>query len=283
MKIGIIGLGLIGGTIAKALNKEHYISAYDINPETLAYAMDNRIINRSYSNLEVFLNENNLVYLCLYPELIVQFFLKNRELIKENTVFIEISGIKTKLIEDLRKLQLNKFDIVFTHPIAGREMSGIHYSDEEIFFNGNYAIIDDQNTKTESIELAYLLAKEMGFKNITKISAQLHDKIIAYTSQLTHIISLSLVNSFKNNINLSHFTGDSYRDLTRIANINVNLWMDLFTNNKTALIEVINNFQDQLSDFKSALEIDDIRSLEELMSKAKLSHASYLKEGNHED
>jgi prephenate dehydrogenase len=279
MKIGIIGLGLIGGSIAKALRKSHEISAFDINKEALTFAIENNILDKAYFDLGAFLNNNNLIYLCLYPESIVSFFKENSRLIKKDTIFIEISGIKTKLIQDIRKLNLNYIDIVYTHPIAGREVSGVFFADEKIFFNGNYAIINDQNTKTENLELAYSLAKEMGFKNISKINAKLHDQIIAYTSQLTHIISLSLVNSFSNSVDLSHFTGDSYRDLTRIANININLWADLFTNNKNALIDIIANFENELSKFKNALATNNLEELETLMEKAKNKHNKYL-EGN---
>ena len=285
MKLGIIGLGLIGGTIAKSLNSKHIVSAYDISKDTLTYALENKIIHQAYDNISNFLKDNDVIYLCLYPEMIIDFFKSNKSIIKNDTLFIEISGIKTNLIEKLEKLEkleIKNFDIVFTHPIAGRELVGVKNSDKNIFFNGNYAIIENKKNKQNNIDLTYKLAKEMGFKNISIISAQLHDELLAYTSQLTHIISLSLVNSYKENVNLSHFTGDSYRDLTRIANINIDLWMDLFVNNKDFLLSKITDFQNHIEQFKSAISCNDKVKLAELMNQAKNLHNKFLEESRNE-
>ncbi len=277
MNIGIIGLGLIGGTIAKALNDKHQISAYDISSETLDYALDQQIISKSYTDLSDFLKDNKIIYLCLYPDLIVDFFKNNLDLIQENTVFIEISGIKTSLIKAIAELQINHFEIVYTHPIAGSEKIGVKYADKNIFNKANYAIIETpKNTKT-NIKLAESLAKEMNFKNISIISAETHDEIIAYTSQLTHVISLALVNAFKEEINLTKFSGDSYRDLTRIANINTSLWPELFFNNQENLIEKIEDFEKSLAELKKAIATNNQKDLVDLMTKAKNLHNDYFK------
>jgi prephenate dehydrogenase len=283
MKIGIIGLGLIGGTIAKTLNHNHTINAYDVKKEALMYALDNKIIHNAYYDLNKFLEDNNIIYLCLYPDMIIDFLKKNKDLIKNDSVLIEISGIKSGLIKQIDKLAITNFDIIYSHPIAGRELIGVEHSDKRIFSKGNYAIVEHFGNEKQNIDLTIKLAKEMGFKNVSIISAQLHDELIAYTSQLTHIISLALVNSFQPKVNLSHFTGDSYRDLTRIANINVPLWTDLFINNKDLLCERISDFQNQLETFKTAINLEDKVKLSELMCKAKNLHNIYLKERNNED
>lgn len=280
MKIGIIGLGLIGGTIAKTLNQNHTINAYDVNKTALMYALDNKIIHNAYYELNKFLEDNNIIYLCLYPNMIVEFLKNNKNIIKTGSILIEISGIKSSLIKQIDDLDIKKFDVIFTHPIAGRELVGVEHSDKKIFNKGNYAIIEHYKNKKENIDLTYNLARKMGFKNISIISAQQHDELIAYTSQLTHIISLALVNSFQTKANLSHFTGDSYRDLTRIANINVPLWTDLFINNKDLLCDRITAFQNQLEDFKNAINLEDKNKLEELMNSAKNLHNIYIKERN---
>lgn len=282
MKIGIIGLGLIGGTIARALNENHEISAYDISSETLEYALTNNIVTKTYDNLSDFLKDNSIIYLCLYPDMITSFFKNHSADINKNTVFIEISGIKTKLIAEIDKLNLSHFDIVYTHPIAGSENIGVKYSNKNIFNNANYAIIKTEKTKEENIKLAETLAKEMKFKNISIISASTHDEIIAYTSQLTHVISLALVNAFKEEINLTKFSGDSYRDLTRIANINTSLWPELFLNNQNNLLEKIEDFQESLDAFKLAIQTNNCEALIELMKKAKALHNDYFKVNNHE-
>lgn len=278
MKIGIIGLGLIGGTIAKTLNQNHTINAYDVNKEALMYALDNKIIHNAYYELNKFLEDNNVIYLCLYPNMIVDFLKNNKSKIKTGSILIEISGIKSSLIKQIDGLDITNFDVIYTHPIAGRELVGVQHSDKKIFHKGNYAIVEHTKNKKENIDLTYNLAREMGFKNISIISAQLHDELIAYTSQLTHIISLALVNSFQTNVKLSHFTGDSYRDLTRIANINVPLWTDLFINNKDLLCDRITAFQKQLEDFKNAINLENKNKLDELMNSAKNLHNIYIKE-----
>jgi len=278
MKIGIIGLGLIGGTIAKALNKKHSIIAYDIDKNSLEYAKKEAIIEDYYLDIDTFLKQNSIIYLCLYPHQIIDFFKVNKNKITPNQLFIEISGIKKVLIEQVNSLNIPNLNIVYSHPIAGREKSGVFYSDDQIFKEANYAIIDQQKNNSEDLDTAFILAKDMGFKNISLVTAEEHDEVIAYTSQLTHIISMSLVNSFDKNINLTHFTGDSYRDLTRIADINISLWTDLFTQNKEYLIKQISSFQKQLEYFKEYLEDDDIENLQNIMKNAFIKHQNYLKD-----
>ncbi len=278
MKIGILGLGLIGGSIAKALNKKHEISAFDISKESLEYAIKNHIIKTAYKDIDSFLNNNEVIYLCLYPNAIVEFFDKNHALINSKNIFIEISGIKSTLIEKINHLNIHNLRIIYTHPIAGRETSGVTNADDKIFTKGNYAIIKTESNTSTEYSLAESLAIEMGFKNISFIHPEVHDQIIAYTSQLTHIISLSLVSSFQNNVNLTHFTGDSYRDLTRIANINLNLWPELFLQNQSYLYEIMKAFKKQFESFEKAIEQNDYDLLINLMSNAKISHLKYLED-----
>lgn len=278
MKIGIIGLGLIGGTIAKSLNKKHSISAYDIDKKSLEYAKEKAIIDDYYLDIFDFLQENTIIYLCLYPAQIVDFLSANKANIKENHLFIEISGIKQGLIDQISELNLSNLNIVYSHPIAGKEKSGVYFADEQIFKDANYAIIDLAESKRKDLDLAFALAKDMGFKNVSLISPKEHDEVIAYTSQLTHIISMSLVNAFDKDVNLSHFTGDSYRDLTRIADINIPLWTDLFMQNRKYLIEQISSFQKQLESFKIYLEAEDVDNLQKTMNTAFKKHQNYLKD-----
>jgi len=281
MKIGIIGLGLIGGTIAKSLNKKHILSAYDVNVNALNYAIENKIIHKAYDDLRIFLQENEIIYLCLYPNMIIEFFRDNKDLIKNGTIFIEISGVKTSIIEDVDKLGLANMDIIYTHPIAGREFSGVEYANENIFKDANYIIVEHKNNLKKNVDLAKKLADEMGFKEISFISAKEHDEIIAYTSQLTHVLSMALVNSFGNrDIDLKKFTGDSYRDLTRIAKINVFLWYQLFTMNKEYLLEKITAFEKEISKFKTALIEDDVVNIVMFMAKSEYLQEKYLKGNN---
>ena len=160
------------------------------------------------------------------------------------------------------------FDLIYTHPVAGSEKIGIQYSDAQIFQNANYIITPVENNKNKNIELAKNLAKEMGFKHVSIVSPEEHDSIIAYTSQLTHVLSLSLVNAISTNLDTIKFIGDSYRDLTRISIINDRLWPELFINNKNALVRQIENFETQLRQIKDAIKMNDWNKLSDLMKKS---------------
>lgn len=282
MKIGIIGLGLIGGTIAKSLNVKHEISGYDISEDTLSYAVNNNIIQKSYHNIKSFVNNNDIFYLCLYPKDIVNFLNNNAKYFKKNTLIIEISGIKQYIISNLNTKMFDNIEVVFSHPIAGSEKIGITHSNKNIFDHANYVITPTKNNKKESINLVVSLAKEMGFQNISLVSPEQHDSIIAYTSQLTHILSLSLVNSISTSLDTKRFIGDSYRDLTRISKINENLWPDLFIGNKTALVDKINAFETELRKFKDAIIMNDTSKLRDLMVKSTKIRNSIDEGVNHE-
>lgn len=269
MKIGIIGLGLIGGSIAQGLKKaNHVVNAYDKDTNALKYAYENDLINKSYSDLNVFLEENNLIYLCLYPHDIIDFFKNNKSLMKPGTVFIEVSGIKKTLIDEIKKLKLNDVEIVFTHPIAGKETSGVYNSDCSIFNNSNYIIIDYCQNKRENVDLAIKLAKNLNFGKISIVSMETHDDLLAYTSHLTHLISMALVNSYDEEINILNFTGDSYKDLTRIAKNNSVLWTDIFMNNSEYILKRLDMFVEQLELLKKEIQARNSDNLQILLEKA---------------
>ncbi len=268
MNVGIVGLGLIGGTIAKSLKNSHNISAFDISKETLTYALEHNIIDKSYHNIADFFRDNDVVYLCLYPTSIVNFIFQNKSSIPNNSVIIEISGIKNHIIKEIRKLNLQNVDIIYTHPIAGSEKVGVVHSNANIFKNANYVITPVEENKKSNLNLAKKLAKEMGFLNVSMISPDEHDRIIAYTSQLTHVLSISLVNSLSTDLETRKFIGDSYRDLTRISMINERLWPQLFVGNKDSLLQMIDSFEIELNKFKKAIASGNSEKLSNLMIKS---------------
>ncbi len=282
MNIGILGLGLIGGTIAKALQKRHTIAAYDISESVLDYAIENQVIHKKYNNLITFLNENEIIYLCLYPNDIVNFIFQNKHLFPKNRLFIEISGIKKALVQQLDQYNGEFYRIVYTHPIAGSEKVGVHHADAKIFENANYVITPTEKNFSSDIDLAKELAIEMKFGRVSLVSPVEHDRMIAYTSQLTHILSLSLVNSLSGDIDTDKFIGDSYRDLTRIAHINEHLWPSLFLGNHDYLIEMIESFESQLRHFKDAIKMNDKEKLVDLMVKSKKTK-EMMNQGDYRD
>lgn len=269
MNIGIVGIGLIGGSYAKALKKYPYkIYGIDKNQDSLDYALENNIIDVGTTNPSEILKDLDVVFLCLYPTDAVTFIRKNINYFKRDAIISDVVGVKRFMIDSLEVYFNDDVEFVFAHPIAGRESIGIKYSSEAIFHDANFVITPTKYNKDESINLITTLAKQMGFKNVSLISDIQHDEIISFTSQLPHVIALSLVNSDDEKYDTSLFIGDSYKDLTRIAMINDTLWAELFLKNKDFLLRQINKFEDELDILKEAIKNKDIDKIQELMRSA---------------
>ena len=269
MNIGIVGIGLIGGSYAKGLKKYGYkIYGIDIDQNTLAYALKHNIIDYGDTNPKNILNKLDVVFVCLYPEDTIQFIHKNINNFKRGAIISDVTGIKRKILDALDIYKNDEIEFVFTHPIAGKETIGVKNSDEAIFQGANFVITPTKWNTEEAINVITILAKQMGFASITQISDVDHDEIIAFTSQLTHAIALSLVNSDDEKYNTSLFIGDSYKDLTRIAQINDELWAELFIQNKDFLLKHINKFEKELEKLKATIQSKNIDELKELMRLA---------------
>ena len=251
-KILIIGLGMIGGSYAKGLNEFGITPfGYDIDKESLSYAMDNNIIS-SEIDLEYNIKTADLVILCLYPKNNVEWIRENQNKLKEGTVITDVSGVKEYILKEVESFLREDVQFVSSHPMAGRETSGILISDNKVFHDANYIIVPGQNALDGSVNLIKGLAEVLRFKNIEVLDAKSHDELISYLSQLTHVIAISLMNSH-NVEEMIRFTGDSFRDLTRIAKINEKLWTELFLLNKEQLVHDIDAFSEELNHFKELL------------------------------
>lgn len=267
MNIGIVGLGLIGGTYAKSLRKYPYkIYGIDIDQEVIDYALDRKIIDQgTIDPSKEFLKNLDVVFLCLYPNDTIKFVHKNIMNFKRDCIISDVVGIKRKIIDSLDVFKDDEIEFVFSHPIAGREKIGIHFSDENIFKDANFVITPTEKNTEEGMNIIKVLAHQMGFKNVSFMKDIQHDEIISFTSQLTHAIAISLVNSDLEKYDTKLFIGDSYKDLTRIAKINENLWSELFINNKDFLVSNIDNFILKLNELKEAVHTKDKNKLESLM------------------
>ncbi len=269
MKIGIVGLGLIGGSYAKSLKKYGYkIYGIDISQESLDYALEHNIIDVGDTDPSNILKDIDVVFICLYPDDAIKFVHKNIRNFKRGAIISDVVGIKRKIIDELDIYKDDDLEFVFTHPVAGKESVGVKNSDEAIFQGANFVITPTKWNSEEAINVITILATQMGFSSITKISDVDHDNIIAFTSQLTHAIALSLINSDDEHYDTSKFIGDSYKDLTRIANINDELWADLFIKNKDFLIKHINKFENELTTLKEAINDKNKSKIRELMQSA---------------
>lgn len=270
MKILVVGLGVIGGSYAMALKAAGYEEIYgiDIDPETLKKAKSLGIIKEGYMNPKDILKEIDLVIISLYPRLVKNFILENKEYFKSGAIITDATGVKGLFVKEILEILPKDVDFIFGHPMAGREKKGIDYASKEVFKGANYLITLTENNKKENIELLEKIIYELGFKNIKFVTPSYHDKMIGFTSQLPHAIAVALINSDEEGRETGKFIGDSYRDLTRIANINEDLWSELFFENKENLLESINNFLDELNKIKSALIDRDEKLLKELFIKS---------------
>lgn len=269
MNIGIVGLGLIGGSYAKALNREnHQLIGYDINPSTIEYALKNNIVDKAYTDSFKDLSSCDVVFICLYPNQTIQYIQSHYKAFKKQAVISDVTGVKVKVMDALKDLFSEPFDLVFAHPIAGRETSGIQTSVKGLFNQMNFIITPHLSNTEKGLNTIIDLAREMGFKNITKMTAKDHDQMIGYTSQLTHVIALSLVNASDYNEQTKFAIGDSYKDLTRIARMNETLWSELFIMNDQHLVEIIEHFENSLKTVKKAIKNNDENTLKKLMIKS---------------
>ena len=272
LTVTIVGLGVIGAAFAESFSEIGIKTIYgiDIDEETLKKAEEKNIINKGFIETKEPLEKSDFVVITLYPNLMKSFFVNNIDNFKENAIINDVVGIKEKIIGDINpimekiRIQSGKnIDFIFGHPMAGREKRGIDFADSKVFKNANYIIIKDEKNKRENLELLSEIVKLMGFKKVSFLTAQEHDEIIAFTSQLTHAIAVSLVNSDSEKYDTNCFIGDSYRDLTRIAKINEDLWAELFMGNKKNLLEMIQQFEKELDIIKDALNNNDLGTLKE--------------------
>ena len=270
MKILIVGLGVIGGGYAMALKKAGYTEVYgvDKNKETLEKAKKLGIIKEGFIKEDEIISQMDLVVLAIYPNLVKDFIIRNKNKFKENLLITDVTGIKKLFINDIIEILPENVDFVFAHPMAGREKQGIDYATNEVFKGANFLIVETDRNKEENIKKIENLAYEMGFKHIRRTNSTFHDEMISYTSQLPHVLAVSLVNSDIENRNTGEFIGDSYRDLTRIANMNEKLWSLLFLGNKENLLKSMESFEEEFDKVKKCIKEDDEKGLQELFVKS---------------
>ena len=270
MKILIVGLGVIGGGYAMALKEAGYKDIYgvDINKETLKKAENMNIIKEGFLSEEKIIGEADLIVLAIYPNLVKNFIMRNRNKFKKGALITDVTGIKQLFINEIIEILPENIDFVFAHPMAGREKKGIDYATNEVFKGANFLIVETERNKEENIRKIEELALEMGFEHIKRTTPTFHDEMISFTSQLPHVLAVSLINSDIEGRNTGQFIGDSYRDLTRIANMNEKLWSLLFLGNKKNLLTSMNNFEREFDKIKKCIEENDEKGLQELFIKS---------------
>ena len=253
MKICVAGLGIIGGSICMALKRAgHFVAGWNRSEKPVKYAFENKIIDERAENFDY-----DVVFIALPPEITVNFI--NSQVFKDGSVVTDICGVK-KFIEDSVYSQPRNFKYVGCHPMAGKEVSGIENACENLFDNANMVITRSDKTDKAALDLIKKLTAEMGFKYLVECSALTHDKKIAYTSQLAHIVSNAYVKN-KEIDDCLHFTGGSFQDMTRIAGVDEEVWADLYLKNADNLSKDIEILTDALNELKDAIESRDRQNL----------------------
>lgn len=257
----IVGLGLIGGSYAKGLSKKGYnVFGLDKNIDTINLAYNEQVIKNNNNSIESFFKDIDTVILCLYPDDNVNWLNDNQHLLSSNTLITDVTGVKGKIVSDIKNILRKDLIFIPSHPMAGKEKSGYLYSDEKIFKDANFIITPYDHF--DKVDELVKLGNELEFSNIEILTVEEHDDIIGFLSHLTHIIACSLMQAHETD-SFIRYTGDSFRDLTRIAKINENLWSELFLANKNVLLKEIKNFKESLSNIETLLENEDLESLKE--------------------
>ena len=261
---------LFRSSFAMALNEAGYKQVFgiDTNKETIKKAEELGIIKKGSPKGEEFLKEADLVIISIYPKLVENFVESNKDNFKDGAIITDATGIKGMFINEITKILPENVDFVFGHPMAGREKRGIDFASSKVFKGANYIITPIERNKEENIKVIEDLAYEIGFKRVRRITPEFHDEMIGFTSQLPHAMAVALINSDEEGRDTGSFIGDSYRDLTRIANINEDLWSELFLGNKDNLLKAINNFELQLDLIKKAIYDNDKEALKEYFIKS---------------
>ena len=300
MTFGFVGLGLMGGSIAKGIKdkvfKANYslgkngfendsngkIYAMDKNINSLNQALEDKIIDKAFTpdQTNEMLNSCDFVFICLYPKATLNFLIEHKDSFKPGSVVTDISGVKTLIAENIfageKSIIRSDVDFILGHPMAGNEKEGYSGSNQCIFEGRNYILMPQSTNKSETISLMKELVTKLGIKRIIETDYITHDHKIAFTSQLCHVIASALVDSAEHN-KITAFGGGSYEDLTRIALINAPLWTELFLSNKKELLSMISTFESSLSNIKKAIENEDQDGLQKILTCVRTKRAEMQK------
>lgn len=250
----IVGLGLIGGSYAKALKRLGYhISAIDKNEESINYALNEGIIDEGSTDVSSGIVSNaDAVIFGLYPGVFKNWIQDNQHLFKSGALLTDVTGVKSCVVYDIQNMLRSDVEFIAAHPMAGREVYGVQNSDDGIFRNANYIVTPTEKNTEDAIEWCKTLGRILGFARVSVISPEEHDDVIGFVSQLTHVIAVALM-TCNDNTDLAKYTGDSFRDLTRIARINENMWSELFLANKDVLLKQMDNFMAEFNMIRNLL------------------------------
>lgn len=267
MNIGICGLGLIGGSLAKAIKKNtnNKVYGYDISEKVyleakMFEAVDDKLNSENLKNCDI-------VLVAVYPQATIEYIKENCKNFKKDALVVDCSGIKRGICEECFPIaKENDFTFIGGHPMAGTQYSGFKYARDNLYNNATMLLVPPSDIMIEKLEALQQLLKEIGFAKIQITNSETHDKAIAFTSQLPHIISNSYIKSPQAEIHRGYSAG-SYRDLSRVAQLNAEMWTDLFFKNSDNLIFEIDTLIENLKQYSDALKENDTVKLITLLQE----------------
>ena len=277
-KILIVGLGLLGGSYAKALKRfGFHISAITKEQSSIDYALKEKIIDEGTTEIDdKIIGESDLVIFALYPHVFVEWIRDNQHLLKSGALITDVTGVKGSVVYKIQDMLRSDVEFIAAHPMAGREVSGVENSTEKMFVGANYIVTPTAKNSPEAIQTCMEIGRLLGFSNVTALSPEEHDEMIGFLSQLTHCIAITLM-TCNDKENMEKFTGDSFRDLTRIARINDAMWSELFMENKDALLKQMTLFADKFNELKVMIENGRVEEMRQMMRHSTARRALFDK------
>lgn len=275
----VVGLGLLGGSYAKSLKKQGCtVEAVTRSQDSIDYALEQGIIDggAAFPDPDI-IGRADVVVLALYPEVLLGWVKENQQYFKPGALITDVTGVKGCVVYDLQAMLRQDVEFIAAHPMAGRETLGVRNADDGIFRGANYIVTPTDKNTPQAIEACEQLGRMLGFARISRLSPQDHDRMIGFVSQLTHCIAVTLMTC--NDIeHLECYTGDSFRDLTRIAKINDEMWSQLFLANRPALLEQMDQFSAQFQKLRDQLAAGDTQAMRDMMRRSTLRRKAIEKQ-----
>lgn len=255
--IAVIGLGLIGGSMALALQgfEEYEILGVDVSQPTLRFASENHVADRVTDDARKAVGEADVVFLCLHPQGIVSFLQEHKDDFKPGALVTDVCGVKSAVVAAARVLP-PQVEFIGGHPMAGTEFSGVFHAFKELFRGAHYILTPDEDSAPDKVALLERIADYIGCRDVVKTTPERHDAIIAYTSQMMHVIAVSVCDD-PQLFEFMGFEGDSFRGCTRVAALDVPLWTQLFSMNADALDRALEQLEQNIASYRQALRSGD--------------------------
>ena len=275
-KILIVGLGLIGGCYAQGLKRAGFeVGTVTRSRKTVDYALENGIIDSGTTEVTPdYVGQFDILVFALYPHIFLDWLARWQDCIKPGALLTDVTGVKGAVVYKVQEMLRPDLEFIGAHPMAGREVGGVEHADCRIFEGANYIVTPTKANTPEAVAACEELGRTLGFARISTLSPELHDEMIGFLSQLTHCIAVALMNC-KESRHLVDFTGDSFRDLTRIARINEEMWNELFQLNKTELLSQMDLFRASFDRLRDAIEDGDEETVKEMMRTSTLRRSYF--------